>query len=118
MLTEETFENLKNHKSQGKEMQGIHTYDILANPNYIDDFQYFSSDLDDRGKYIIDDDEDESNDNAQSDLVRIILNLAYITSEQARSFTFDKNTYSAQLRGVIPAGGKGSFTEKGGNAIN
>jgi hypothetical protein len=45
-------------------MQGIHTYDILANILYIDDFQYFSSDLPDRAKYIVDDDDDEDNDNA------------------------------------------------------
>jgi len=45
-------------------LQGIHSYDILANILYIDDFQYFSSDLEDRSKYIIDDDEDEANDNA------------------------------------------------------
>jgi hypothetical protein len=48
---------------------------------YIDDFQYFSSDLPDRSKYIIDDDEDEGNDMAQSDLVRMVLNLAFLTTE-------------------------------------
>jgi len=117
MLTDDTFENLKNHKSEGKEMQGVHTYDILANPNYYDDFQYFSSDLEDRGKYIIDDDEDESNDNAQSDLVRIILNLAFLTPGQARGFTFDKNTYSQQLKGIIPSETKYTTTDKS-NAIN
>jgi len=36
----------------------------LANPLYLDDFQYFSADMEDREKYIIDDDEDEDNDNA------------------------------------------------------
>jgi len=74
-------------------MKGVHCYDILANPLYLDDFQYFSADLDDRSKYIIDDDSDEENDNAQSDLVRIVLNLAYLQPEHAKSFTFDKDAY-------------------------
>ena len=43
---------------------GVHTYDILANPLYLDDFQYFSADLEDRSKRIVDDDDDEANDNA------------------------------------------------------
>lgn len=81
-------------------MQGIHTYDILANILYIDDFQYFSSDLPDRAKYIVDDDDDEDNDNAQSDLVRMALNLAFLEEKVARSFTFDKNTYSQQVKGI------------------
>ena len=59
-------------------LQGVHSYDILANPLYLDDFQYFSADRDDRALCIIDDDEDEGNDNAQSDLVRLVLNLAYL----------------------------------------
>ena len=39
---------------------------------------------------IIDDDEDESNDAAQSDFVRVALNLAYLTEKEARQFRFDK----------------------------
>jgi hypothetical protein len=46
--------------------------------------------MDDREKYIIDDDDDEGNDTAQSDLVKIILNLAFLTQKQAREFTFSK----------------------------
>ena len=75
-------------------MQGIHTYDILANILYIDDFQYFSPAMPDRAKYIIDDDDDEENDNAQSDLVKMVLSLAFMTEDKARNFTFDKKTYN------------------------
>ena len=59
-------------------MQGIHCYDILANPLYLDDFQYFSPSLPDREHYIIDDDDDDENNGAQSDLVKLILNLAFL----------------------------------------
>jgi hypothetical protein len=45
-------------------MSGVHTYDILANPLYLDDFQYFTAADDDREKWIVDDDDDEENDNA------------------------------------------------------
>jgi len=39
---------------------------------------------------IIDDDDDEGNDAAQSDLVRVGLNLAYMLEEKAKKFKFDK----------------------------
>ncbi len=39
---------------------------------------------DDRNDMIIDDDEDETNDAMQSDLVRVALNLAFVTEKEAR----------------------------------
>ena len=45
---------------------------------------------DERNDMIIDDDDDESNDAAQSDFVRVALNLAYLTENEARQFKFDK----------------------------
>jgi hypothetical protein len=98
ILHKETLDNLHKTKSGKRLLQGVHTYDILANILYVDDFQYFSSDLPDRSKYIIDDDEDEDNDMAQSDLVRMVLNMAFLTEEQAQKFSFDKATYSNQLK--------------------
>ena len=38
---------------------------------------------------IIDDDMIEENDTAQSDLVRMALNLAYMTETEARNFNFN-----------------------------
>lgn len=51
--------------------------------------------------YIIDDDEDEGNDNAQSDLVRVALNLGYMTEANAIKFKFSKEDFriSAQAMG-------------------
>lgn len=46
----------------GRTLQGCHSYDILANPLYFDDFQYISASVENRNAYIIDDDEDEDND--------------------------------------------------------
>jgi len=79
ILTEITYNGFK-HNTSSKEnnIQGVHTYDILANPNYVDAFQYVPACTPNRNLYIIDDDSDEENDAAQSDIVRVALNLAYI----------------------------------------
>lgn len=95
-LNDETLVKLRNTKMGEGHIEGVHCYDILANPLYIDDFQYFSASMDDREKYIIDDDEDEDNDNAQSDLVKVILNLAFLTEKQAKAFSFSKDAYKQQ----------------------
>ena len=97
ILTDETLTKFKDTKMEKSQMKGVHCYDILANPLYLDDFQYFSPAIEDRDKYIIDDDEDEGNDSAQSDLVKIILNLAFLTEKQAREFSFSKDAYKNQL---------------------
>ena len=107
IITDEHLERLRTTQLGKGHMQGVHSYDILANPLYLDDFQYFSADREDRQTCIVDDDEDESNDNAQSDLVRVVLNLAYLTKAQARDFTFDKGAYSNILH----------KTEEGSNKI-
>ena len=83
--------------TQGKTLQGVHSYDILANPLYLDDFQYVTAAEDDRADMIIDDDDDEGNDAAQSDLVRLGLNLGFMTEEKARNFKFDKNSMKNTL---------------------
>jgi hypothetical protein len=41
-----------------------HTYDILANPYYAEQFQYVTPAVDDRSKMIIDSDSEEGNDAA------------------------------------------------------
>jgi hypothetical protein len=98
ILPDETLEKFKTTKMKdGNQMKGVHCYDILANPLYLDDFQYFSPSQDDRATFIIDDDEDEDNDMAQSDLVKIILNLAFLTSKQAKEFTFSKSSAKVTL---------------------
>ena len=46
--------------------------------------------LPDREDYIIDDDSDEGNDCEQSDIVSIMLNLAYLKQEYAEKISFAK----------------------------
>ena len=54
----------------------------------------------DRAEMIIDDDDDEGNDAAQSDLVRVALNLAFMTEAKARSFRFNKNDLAGVLSDI------------------
>jgi len=103
ILTDETLHRLHEYRHEfAKKLmcEGVHTYDILANPLYTDDFQYFSAVRTDRDKCIVDDDTNEDNDAAQSDLVRMVLNLGFLTKDQATTFTFDKDTYSQQVKGA------------------
>ena len=55
----------------------------------MDDFQYVPADEgEDRNDMIIDDDDNEGNDAAQSDLVRVALNLAFMPESTAKKFKF------------------------------
>ncbi len=111
LLTENMYRTMKvTAKTQGKTLQGVHSYDILANPLYLDDFQYVTAAEDDRNDMIIDDDDDESNDAAQSDFVRVALNLAYLTEKEARNFKFDKRQMDDLKRA-----GEAAAAKSGGN---
>jgi len=72
-------------------LTGVHCYNLLRSPAYYQAFQYFSNDSDRKG-LIRDDDLDEKNDEAQSDIVAIALNLAYLTKEDIDDMRFDKAT--------------------------
>ena len=94
IMTEQSLGNLKKSEpTKGKNLQGVHSYDILANPLYFDDFQYVTAAEDDRAEMIIDGDDDMSNNVAQSDLVRVALNLAYMDETDARNFNFNKMAF-------------------------
>jgi len=87
LLTDTQLERLTSiPMTKGRTLQGVHSYDILANPLYFDDFQYITAAEEDRDKLIIDGDDNEEDDAAQSDLVRVALNLAYLTENEARNF--------------------------------
>lgn len=93
-MLDESFNELmvvedKNSDDFKKTLQGIHSYDILRNPQYIASFQYFSADLPDRDDFIIDDDDDNDNNNAQSDFCRIVLSLAYVRPHVLDDMTLD-----------------------------
>lgn len=93
-MEQESFDELKHIEikcgQKFKRLTGIHSYDILRNPAYIEQFQYYSADLPDRDAFIIDDDFNNDNNNAQSDLVKICMCLAYI-----KPYKLDEINFSA-----------------------
>jgi hypothetical protein len=55
---------------------------------YYRDFYYICCDVPDRNTLIKDDDDDEGNDSEQSDIVSLMLNLAFVPEYVAERFSF------------------------------
>ena len=54
ILTTEQLNSLKTEKqTNGKTLVGVHSYDILANPLYLDDLQYVTAKEDDHAGILI-----------------------------------------------------------------
>lgn len=79
--------------TKGKTLKGVHSYDILANPNYADDFQYIPSNVANRKDLIIDSEpEDDSDNEQQCNLTRVALNLGCLEPQTTKSFKFCKKS--------------------------
>jgi len=89
IISNEVHDIVDTTKPPKKAIQGVPYYIILANPMYYRDFQYICCDVPDRATLIKDDDDDEENDCEQSDLVPLILNVAYIPEEVIQKFHFE-----------------------------
>lgn len=98
ILLDETLDRLKKAKTAKRTIQGVHCYDILANPDYQAGFQYVPVDVPHRQLFIQDDDEDESNDVVQCDLVKIALNIAMLSDEKAQKLSFEKQKLIALFK--------------------
>jgi len=84
-------------KKWKRTLQGVHTYDLMRNPHYSEAFQYVPVSVPKgctRAEYIIDDDDNEENDLAQSDLVKLVLNLPYMTEKRQKDFEFSTEWYT------------------------
>lgn len=68
---------------KGSTLMGIHTYDILANPFYVDQFEYISPVIANRKVVINDGDDDESNDLYQQNVIKMALSIAYYNQQEA-----------------------------------
>jgi hypothetical protein len=71
-----------------KSLMGVHTYDMLANPDYAMKFSYVDNSVEDREKFIIDGDTDEDNDNAQTNKTRVCISLAYFHQRKDERHNF------------------------------
>ena len=88
MFSNELVTKLDNTKLAKNPIQGTHWYSILANHEYVQAFSYISVDTPNRENFIVDDDDNEDNDNEQSDMVNIILNMAFIKDSIVRDLQF------------------------------
>lgn len=95
-----------------KPCQGSPWYNILANNEYTQDFAYVPTNNPKRAELIVDDDLDEGNDCEQSDMVALILNLAFVKQDVSRKLRFGAGLSSALQK---KSGGKASRpASKGG----
>ena len=81
-MLDPSFKILQSNRMGRCHLKGLHTYDLLRNQNYYNQFQYEAADVEGRDKLIEDEDQDDSNNAFQSDFVRLILNLAYIHEDE------------------------------------
>ncbi len=98
LLTDEQYTRLKETpQTSGRPIVGAHSYDILCNPLYCQQFVYLSSSIAHRDMFIIDNDLDESNDMVQSDAVRVALNLAYLTEADISNAVFSQKDFYSRV---------------------
>lgn len=90
IMLDSSLDSLKNAPVGLKTLSGCHTYDMLANPLYIEQFQYVSAAVENRAEYIFDDNAEEGDDAAQSDIVRVVLNLAFLHNPLDFKFQADQ----------------------------
>lgn len=88
MVSKELTSRLDANKSVTKPIQGFAWYNMLANREYDQDFAYIDTNNEKRAELIVDDDDNEGNDCEQSDLVALILNLAFVKESVARDLVF------------------------------
>jgi len=60
----------------------------LANPKYARDFCFIEAYMPNRSDYIVDGDNDETNDCEQSDMAQLLLNIGLAPRAAVRSATF------------------------------
>ena len=88
MVSKELTNRLDANSLVSRPIQGIAWYNIVANPDYTHAFAYVPTANPRRSELIVDDDDNEDNDCEQSDMVAMILNLAFMKEEAAREMTF------------------------------
>lgn len=99
LIDDDMSKKLDNIKMAKSPIQGIHWYNMLANPAYQQEFAYISINTMNRDDLIVDDDSDDDNNCEQSDMVALILNLAFINDKFIDDIRFEKGI-STQLKGL------------------
>lgn len=88
MTTKEVESRLDDWQLAKNPIRGIAWYNILANPTYARMFNYIDANVTSRSDLIVDGDSDEENDCEQSDMVQVLLNVAYAPRSVVKNFKF------------------------------
>lgn len=97
-MFDSAMQGLQSNRMGRCHLTGTHTYDILRNPSYWQAFQYIAASVPERNKFIKDGDDDDGNNSYQSDLVRLVLNLSFLSEDELNHFSFNKNLHMFQQR--------------------
>lgn len=110
-----TLEMLDNTKMPKKAITGTPWYNIVANPSYSEEFAFFNAGIHEREKLIEDGRAEKFLDDGvtmtaesrmhryeQSDMVHVLLNLAYIPDQVVRKVDFDPG-WSRRFRQLMDA---------------
>jgi len=90
ILSVQETEALKTVSIVKRGVQGVPYYIPLANPAYYRDFQYLPAITEDRDSLVVDDDDEEGNDFEQSDMVALLMSMAFIPEDVFKKFNFTK----------------------------
>ena len=71
-------------KNKASKMQGVHNYDILANPFYAERYLYTPCRYPKRANYVISRYDDKELRKSSLDLVRMACDLPYLSEDRAR----------------------------------
>jgi len=88
MVSRDVEQTLDDWQLAKRSIRGVAWYNILANPYYARLFNYIEVNVPSRSDLIVDGDNDEENDCEQSDMVQILLNLAYAPRAVVTEFVF------------------------------
>ena len=88
MVAPEVEQRLDDWKLVKRPIRGVAWYNLLANPYYSRLFNYIEVNVPSRSDLIVDGDSDEENDCEQSDMVQLLLNLAFAPKEVVQDFVF------------------------------
>ena len=87
-IQEEVEERLDEWQLAKKPINGVAWYNILANPHYARMFNFIEVNVPSREDLIVDGDSDEGNDCEQSDMVQVLLNIAFAPRAVVKDFVF------------------------------
>ena len=105
MIKTEVEERLDDWQLPKKSIRGISWYNILANPYYSRRFNYIDVNVPSRSDLINDGDDDEGNDCEQSDMVQVVLNIAFAPRSIVKDFVFGPGI-STTFKEAVLEGGK------------